>query len=488
MNKMHGYQLRATQFSIERPASYLAIDMGLGKTWIGLEWIKTKKNPVLVLGPLRAINTTWPMECEKWTPEQTYRVWHGTDKVLRPRAKIYTMNFAGLPWLYAELFKLYKAKKPMPFSSIIIDEASLVKSHRTKRFKMMMEIKNLCTEGLLMLSGTPSPNSLLDLWAQYYILDGGKRLGSSFNKFRSDYFETYDTRTGAGRVAKNFLEAEKMRWRPKSKEIEEIIFNKVADITYRLEAADYLDLPEKIDNVIEVTLPVKALTQIEEMRKKSVLTIGPKTITSDFAGSLVMKFRQMAQGAIYHNQEFDEHGNKLPRTYDILHDSKLKVLKELVEEANGQGILCAIQFKFELEILRQVFPTAPAIVGGSNPNEFRSIVTSWNRGEIPLLICHPASLSHSVNLQAGSHLLVWYALPWSLEQYLQLNARLHRQGQQHAVIIHHLVAMGTIDQRVLQALRTKEFNQNIFLDYLKGITNAYTESILKDVQTSLVQI
>lgn len=472
---LHSYQVRAAAFAAALPTCYLALDMGLGKTRIGLEWIKTKAKPTLVIGPLRAINTTWPDEIEKWAPELSYRVWHGQEKVLLPRARIYTMNFAGLPWLYKELFRLYKLKKPMPFASIVIDEAHLVKSHRTKRFKMMMEIKNLCTEGILMLSGTPSPNHLLDLWAQYYLLDGGKRLGSSYNSFRSTYFETYDRRTGSARQPKNFIEAEKMPWRPKTPDIEQSIFDMVSGITYRLDSADYIDLPEKIDNIINVKLPAKALEQINNLRKHSLLKIGEETITAAFAGSLAMKFRQMAQGAIYHDQKFDDQGNKLPKKYDVIHDAKLKVLESLVEEANGQGIICAIQFKFELDALRKAFPNAPAIVGGSNPNEFREIVRSWNRGEIPLLICHPASLSSSVNLQAGSHILVWYALPWSLEHYLQLNARLHRQGQKHAVIIHHLVAAGTIDQWVLQALRTKEFNQNVFLDYLKEVTNVYEQ-------------
>lgn len=458
---LHQYQEKAIAFSCGLPTSYQALDMGLGKTRIALEWSKTKPCRILVVAPLRAIYSTWPDEIQKWTPEMDYVIMHGPTKSLRPYAKFFIINYEGLEWLYKELFKLYKAKKPLPFAACIIDEGSMIKSHRTKRFKLFKDLRHIFTQGILALGGTPAPNKLIDLWAQIFILDGGKRFGQHFNKYRSEYFESYD-RTGRVRVPQSALEAEKMRWRIKSPEHEQRIHSKVSDIMYRLDGADYLNLPDITYNIIPVTIPRSVKDQMRTLTKKSVLELGDHTITVEFAAALGMKLWQMTQGGIY----LDEQHN-----YQKLHEAKLDVLKSLVEEANGQGILCAIQFRFELDMIRKAFPDVPAIVGGTKQEDFMKLLRQWNAGEIPLLLCHPASLSHSVNMQQGSHILLWYSLTRSLEHYLQLNKRLHRQGQQHGVIIHHLVATGTIDEVTYDALVEKKDIQEALLDYLRDITN-----------------
>lgn len=465
MLPLHPYQQSALNFSLSKRNSYQALDMGLGKTRIALEWAKQKQGRVLILAPYRTIYTTWPDEIKKWTPGMDHRVLHDYGKTIRPYTKLMIINYQGLDWLYKELYRLFKEKKPMPFTSLVIDEGSMVKSHRTKRFKVLKDLRHLCTEGILILSGTPAPNKLLDLWSQVFLLDGGKRLGTSFNGYRTKYFEPHNS-WGAVVIPKSVQEAEKARWYLKKPEYEQEIYDKIKDLMYRLDGSDYLNLPSITYNTITVQLPESVKQQMKVLTSKKVLKVEEEKITVEFAAALSMKLRQMTQGAIYFPKAEEE---KIQR-YKILHKAKLEVLKSLVEEANGQGILCAIQFKFELDMIRSVFPDAPAIVGGSK-DDFTDVLIEWNKGNIPLLICHPASLAYGVNMQAGSHILLWYSLTWSLEHYLQLNKRLHRQGQRFGVIVHHLIAEGTIDEVVLKALIEKQDIQQALLDYLKEETN-----------------
>ena len=434
--------------------------MGLGKTLITLNWIRDFEHSVLVVAPLKGCSTTWPDEIAKWTPEQTFTILHGPDKDynLKRKRKIYIINYEGLPWLFESLVKIFKAKKPMPFKAMIIDEGSMVKSHSSKRFKVLKQLKDLCTGGIVILSGTPAPTSLENLWSQYFLLDKGLRLGKNITTFLSTYFDR-----SAYCAFKYTL---------KSPEHAEIIYKKIEDITFRLEAADYLDLPDQIDNIIKVVIPPSLMLQYKELEKKFFLELEGEKFSAASAATKSMKLRQFVQGGLYN--EIEE--GVTSRKYKLIHTEKLDALKDLVEEANGQGILCAIQFRFELDMIREVFPNAP-IIAGPRPGEpkvdFAKVVASWNRGEIPLLLCHPASLSHSVNMQTGSHLLVWYSLPWSLEHYLQLTKRLHRQGQTQTVISHHLVAKGTVDELIMKALATKALGQNKLLDYLKEASYGY---------------
>jgi len=453
---LHGYQEKAIEFSLSKAFSYQALDMGLGKTRIALECIRRLQAPTLVIAPLRAVKTTWPDEIEKWAPELTYNVLHGLDKSFKPKANIYIINFDGIAWLFDELKRIFSKTKVLPFRFMVLDEGSMVKSHRSKRFEALKHIRHVCNLGIMILSGTPAPNFLLDLWPQYYLLDGGKRLGKNITAYRTSYFKQ-----------KPYC---KFAWEIMSEDHADAIHRRVSDITYRLEAGDYLELPERIDNIVSIKLSDKVIATVKEFEKNLVLKLNETTtVTAPFAAALTNKLRQIIQGGLYTGEEISGKA----REYEVIHTEKVDALKSLVQAANGQGILCAIQFKFELDMLRKEFPDAPAVVGKSNIKDFKRICDTWNAGDIPLLFCHPASLSHSVNLQYGSHLLVWYALPWSLEHYLQLNARLHRQGQKSVCIFHHLVAKGTVDERVLQALQLKLKGQNALLDYLKKTTGEY---------------
>ena len=445
MPKPHKYQADASEFAKEKKFSYIAADMGLGKTLIALTWATSIEAPVIIVSPLRGVYTTWPDEIKKWFPGTTYAILHGEDKdyAISRNVKFYITNYESLQWLFDKLITLYKSKKSIPFKAMIIDEGSMTKSWRTKRFKVLKQVRDLCTKGIIVLSGTPNPNSMMDLWSQYYILDKGKRLGSGITKFQTTFFDQnqycrfkYDLKPGA----------------------EEQIYNLVKDITYRLDAADHnLDVPAKVDNMIKVPMPKEIKAKYKELEKNFLMELEDVTVTATFAAAKSMKLRQLVQGALYH----DDQGS-----YKVIHKAKLDVLKSLVEEAGGQGILCPIQFRFEKEMIRKAFPEVPVIAGGEKYN-ITSLVKEWNKGNIPLLLCHPASLSHSVNMQQGSHLLVWYSLPWSLEQYLQLTARLHRQGQTKTVISHHLIMEGSIDEKVVKALTAKDKGMRSFLEALK---------------------
>jgi len=452
--KPHEYQEKAIQFHLDNPSSYDALDMGLGKSLIAIEWMKRNgSRATLVLAPLRTIYSSWPDELEKWAPALSWVRLHGPEKVqaLSANADIYLMNFEGIPWLLDQLIQLHKTTGSVPFDSIVIDEGSMVKSHSTKRFKTLKKMLVLFPKWKLILSGTPAPNSLMDLWSQYYLLDEGERLGKFVTHFRCDHFHQVDRMGFVWNIRKG---------------AKEIIYKAVEDITYRLDAEDYLDLPKRIDVVKLIRLSKKVLALYKKLETEFFLELDNVEIEAFNKAALSSKLRQFVQGAVYTEPAGTISG---PRLYEVFHTEKLKALEDIVETANGQGILCAIQFRFELDLIKNKYPNAPIIAGGVKAEEAGRLIRLWNEGEIPLLICHPASLSHGVNLQMGGHIIVWYALTWSLEQFLQFNARLHRQGQINQVIIHFLVCEGTIDERVLKALQSKFKGQKEFLDYLKGV-------------------
>jgi len=450
MPELYDYQKKALTFCLQKRRCYLALDMGMGKTCISLKWCKhilPSVKGILVIAPLRTIHSTWPDEIEKWSPELSYVILHGPkkDQELHKTADLYLMNYEGIAWLFDSLKRLFKTKGSLPFRGVILDEGSMIKSPSTKRFKILRRLKDIFPNARMILSGTPAPNSLLDLWSQYFFLDDGQRLGGAYTRYKHDHFQQVD-RMG-------FV------WKLRPGQ-DKPIYQKIQDITYRLDAKDYLELPERIDNIITVNLPEEKMRQYKELEKEFFLELEDTKFEAFSAASLSMKLRQFLQGAVYVDDK---------RNYKIIHKEKLNALKSLVEEADGQGILCAIQFRFELDMIRKMFPKAPVIAGGTNTKDAAKYIKQWNLGEIPLLLCHPASLSHGVNLQAGSHIILWYGLTWSLEQYLQLNARLHRHGQKKGVIVHHLIVKGTVDGRVFRALKAKFKTQSELLDYLKGV-------------------
>lgn len=451
VDPMHTYQKRALQFSLSNPNSYLALDMGLGKTRVSLEWCKDKiSKGVLVIAPLKAIYTTWPDENKKWNFNYTYTIVHGPDKLekIGLKRQMYFTNFESIQWLFGALKDLYKITKKVPFRTIIIDEGSMIKSPSTKRFKTLRKLRDIFHHRLL-LSGTPAPNSLLDLWSQYYFLDGGLRLFKTYGKYRSEYFMSLDYK--------------QFTWAIRHETCKDEIYNKIKDITFRLDAKDYIKLPKRIDNIIKLKLPETLQAQYKQLEKKFFLMLEEKKIEVLNAAALSMKLRQFIQGGLY----TDKKG-----AWEHVHNEKLDKLKEMVEVADGQGILCPIQFKFELEMIKKVWPKVAAIVGGVPPATALKHIRDWNAGKIPLLICHPRSLSHAVNMQDGSHIILWYGLTWSSEQFLQLNARVARQGQKKTVVIHYFVMENTVDTAVYQALKSKIRGQNQLLDFIK---NYYTE-------------
>ena len=449
-DKAHPYQKKALEFCNENPCSYLQLDMGLGKTLISLEWIKDKLDSgVLIIAPLRAISTTWPDEIEKWGYDYSYTILHGPDKLenIGLKRDVYIINFEGIRWLFEAMKTLFKITKRLPFRTIIIDEGSMIKSPSTKRFKALRKLVDVFHNKLI-LSGTPAPNSLLDLWSQYYFLDGGERLEKAYYKYRQKYFYPLDYK--------------QFTWAIRGQEQKDAVYNKIKDITFRLDAGDYINLPDRIDNAIKLRLPKKLQKDYKLLEKKFFLELEETEIEVFNSAALSMKLRQFIQGGMY----TDDKGS-----WELIHEVKLNQLKEMVEIADGASILCPIQFKFELEIIRKAFPRVPAIVGGVPAQTTAKYIRDWNNKKIPLLVCHPASLSHAVNMQYGGNMIVWYGLTWSSEQYQQLNARLHRQGQKNKVIVHHLVMQDTIDVAVMQALKAKIKGQNQLLDFIKDYHN-----------------
>jgi SNF2 family DNA or RNA helicase len=445
---LHDYQIRAIRACKDLKTLFLAIDLGLGKTRIAIEATKDLPLPTLVVAPLRVTYMTWPDELKKWAPEKKFFILHGPDKkdLVNYTADYYLINYDGLKWFFQEI------KSGNRKFNLVLDESSFIKSPKAMRFKMLRANLKRFPTYRLCLSASPSPNGLQDIWSQYYMLDEGKRLNSYFGHFRSLYF--------------NYSGPPLYKMSPRAGG-EAAIKARVQDITFRLDGSDYNKMPPLTTNIIQVELAPPVMEQYKLLQKDFYLSLAEeKAVTAVTAATLSMKLRQFIQGAIYND---DGDGN-----YSVIHSAKVQALRELLEGSAGQSILCPIQFKFELEILRKAFgKNIPAIAGGVNAKESLQIQQAWNRGEIPLLLCHPASLSHGLNLQHGGHIVCWFGLTWNLEHYQQLIGRLNRQGQQNGVIVHHIIAKGTIDQRVLKALNAKGATQSSFLDSMKALATEY---------------
>lgn len=449
----HDYQIRGKDFWLKNPRAYLAVDMGLGKTLTTLLALKEIGLPALIIAPVRTIHTTWPDEIKKWGFDLTYSIIHGPNKkaALSRKVDIYITNFESIPYIYDQLVQLVKNKRPIPFEVGIIDEGSKIKSSSTQRFKYLDAMRQLFPKYRLLLSGTPAPNTLMDLWAQYFWLTDGKALGTRLTHFRNAYF----THVKAA-----------FRW-DLIEGSEEEIYEKIKPYTFRLDAKDHLDLPDEIQNEICLEFPPKLKKQYKELEENFFLELENVEHEVFNKASLSMKLRQFLQGGLYYDTGKVTPNGKPIRATTFVHDLKMKALIELINDT-GKPVLCAIQFKFELDIIRKAFPDVPVIVGGTPAKEATQHIRDWNAGKLPLLICHPASLSHGVNLQTGGSTICWYGMTWSLEQYLQFNARLQRQGQEETVVIHHLLFKDTIDYRVFKCIAKKNMNQRKLLDYLRN--------------------
>lgn len=443
--KLHPYQERAIDFCLDKRKCFLAIDLGMGKTAIALKVIQETKQKAFVFAPLRTIYSTWPDEMAIWAPELSYYILHGPDKSLMDalKADVILMNYEGLKWLSQQRGK-------WPRRTVIYDESSMCKSHSTQRFKLLRKMQGLWSDYCVCMSATPAPNGLHEVWSQYFLLDQGSRLEPTITAFRRKYCRSFSY------PGMSFV---KYTVDPR---FTQSIYDAVAPITFRLDAKDYLDMPPITYNEIKLELTPKLRKQYKELEDDFFLELEDANIEALNAGQVSMKLRQFIQGGLYDEE----------KVWHYIHGIKMQALKELVETSAGQPILCAIQFRGELATIQKEFSSAPVIAGGTPVAQAQKYIKLWNDGSLPLLLCHPASLSHGVNLQSGGHILLWFGLTWSLEQYSQLNGRLYRQGQQDHVMIHHLVMKDTVDEAVLKALRNKDLTQRSLLSYIKAYHEA----------------
>ena len=437
--KPHEYQAYATEYILNHPIVAVLLDMGLGKSVITLTAIfdltldSFLVRKVLVIAPLRVARDTWPAEIEKWDHLKglKYTVVVGSEvqrkTALMKRAQVYIINRENVEWLIS------RSGIPFDFDMVVIDELSSFKSHQAKRFKSLMKVRPKVNR-IVGLTGTPSSNGLMDLWAQYRLLDMGQRLGRFIGRYREDYF-----------VPDKRNQQVIFSYKPKPG-AEEAIYRLISDITISMEGADYLKLPELVINEVDVKLSEKEMKILDVMKRDLIATVKGEEITAANAAALSGKLLQMANGAVY-----DDQGTVL-----YIHDRKLDALEDLIEAANGKPVLIAYWFKHDLSRIQKRFEVEVLSTSDS--------IKRWNDGEIPIAAIHPASAGHGLNLQAGGSTLIWFGLTWSLELYQQTNARLWRQGQKETVVIHHLIAKGTIDERVMKALNDKNNTQSALID------------------------
>lgn len=449
--KPHPYQQHSTNHIIDKPYSALFLDMGLGKTVSTLTAIDElmnvycEVNKVLVIAPLRVAKDTWSTEVEKWDHLNHLRlsIVLGSVKerkmALSCKADIYVINRENVPWLVAQY------QSAFPFDMVVIDELSSFKSAKSIRFKSLRMIRPT-VKRVVGLTGTPAPNGLIDLWPQLYLLDMGERLGKTITGYREKYFNP-GRRNGA--VVFDY------KLRAGS---EQEIYNKIADICISMKAKDYLQLPERINNVIEIRLPKDIQDKYDKFEEDQVMQIEAEDVSAVNAAALSTKLRQFAQGAIY----------DIDKNWHEIHNIKLDALEELVEGANGQPVLIFYSFRSDLErIQHKLKAYKPRMLNDSQD------IKDWNAGKIEVLLAHPASAGHGLNLQAGGNVIIWFGLNWSLELYQQANARLDRQGQTKPVIIHHMITVQTIDTKIMKAIEGKAVAQDALLDAVKAIINKY---------------
>lgn len=440
----HNYQSYAIDYIENHPIAAVLLDMGLGKTVISLTAIADllfdsfEAHRILVVAPLRVARDTWPAEISKWQhlKHLTYAVAVGTIKerkaALSAGADITIINRENLGWL------IDSSGYEFDYDMVIIDELSSFKNHKSKRFQSLMKVRPK-VKRIIGLTGTPSSNSLMDLWAEFKLLDFGERLGRFITHYRNNYFIP-DKRNG-----EIIYSYKPMPY------AEDAIYRKISDITISMKSTDHLQMPELITSQYEVQLSEDEKQRYEELKADFILELPEGEITAANAASLTGKLSQLANGAIY-----DDEGNIVE-----FHDRKLDALEDIIESANGKPLLAAYWFKHDLQRIKKRF-------------DVREIKTSkdiidWNNGDIPVAVIHPASAGHGLNLQAGGSTLIWFGLTWSLELYQQTNARLWRQGQSSGtVVIEHIITKGTIDERILKALSLKEVSQNALIDAVKA--------------------
>jgi len=445
----HDYQKYATTFIEEHPVSAILLDMGLGKSVITLTAISDllfdsfEIHRVLVIAPLRVARDTWPAELEKWEHLHSliYSVAVGTEvqrkAALLQKADIFIINRENVEWL------VEKSGLPFDYDMVVVDELSSFKSYQAKRFRSLMKVRPF-VKRITGLTGTPSSNGLMDLWAEFKLLDMGKRLGRFITHFREAYF-----------VPDKRNQQIVFSYKPKPG-AEEAIYRLVSDITISMKSTDYLKMPECVINEVPVRLSEKEMECYQTLKDDLILSLDGQDIDAANAVGLSNKLTQMANGAVY-----GEENNVIP-----IHDRKLDALEDLIEAANGKPVLVAYWFKHDLSRIeerlhKRHIPFSKLDTADS--------IKRWSNGELPVALVHPASAGHGLNLQSGGSTLIWFGLTWSLELYQQTNARLWRQGQEaDTVVIHHLISKDTIDEKIMAALKKKDKTQSALIDAVKA--------------------
>ena len=439
----HEYQQYTVNYLLDKPVAAIFLDCGLGKTGITLSVIfdltldSFQIRKVLIIAPLRVARDTWPAEIAKWDHlcGLNYAVAIGNEAerraALLQKAQVFLINRENVQWLIEE------SGLPFDFDMVVVDELSSFKSHQAKRFHSLMKVRPK-VKRIVGLTGTPSANGLMDLWAEFRLLDLGQRLGRFIGKYRDTYF-----------VPDKRNQQMVFSYKPKPG-AEEAIYRQISDITISMKSTDYLKLPELVMNEIALRLSEPEWQHYQTLKDEMVLSLNGKEIDAVNAAALSGKLLQMSNGAVY-----DEHGAVLP-----IHNRKLDALEDIIEAANGKPVLIAYWFKHDLKRILERFP-------GEQLDSENSI-RRWNDGKIPVALIHPASAGHGLNLQTGGSALVWFSLMWSLELYQQTIARLWRQGQKETVVVHHLVTKNTIDENVMAALAKKDTGQAALLSAVKA--------------------
>lgn len=444
------YQRHAIGWILDHPACGLFLEMGLGKTVVTLTAIdallcdRFEVTRVLVVAPLRVAATVWAEEAAKWDHLRHLRV----VKVLGGRAErvaalaqdadVYVVNRENVPWLV-----LQYPPGAWPFDMVVLDELSSFKCVTAARFKAMRRVRGNVAR-IVGLTGTPTPNGLIDLWSQVYLLDMGERLGKTLGGYRTRYFNAGQRNA---RVVFNYV--------PKP-EAPAAIYAKLGDLCVSMTAADYLSLPDRLDHVVDVALPPAARAAYDALEREMVLPLADGVITAQTAAVVAVKLLQMANGAVYDGD----------RAVHETHTAKLDALTDLIEAANGHAVLIYYAYQHDAVRIQARFPDARLLRDAQD-------VTDWNAGDAPLMLAHPDSAGHGLNLQQGGHIVIWFGLTWSLEKYQQANARLHRQGQTMPVTVYHLVARGTLDEDVMRVLAGKAARQDALIEAVRARVGAW---------------
>ena len=445
----HNYQKYAIEFILNHPVAAVLLDMGLGKTVIALTAIHSllfdsfEVSKVLVIAPLRVARDTWPNEVKKWEHLKDLRVSVAVGDAkkrkiaLMRKADIYVINREMVKWLVEE------SGVPFDYDMVVIDELSSFKNPQSQRFKALMKVRSKVRR-VVGLTGTPASNGLMDLFAEYKLLDMGQRLGRYITRYRLSYFQPDKTNGAIVYSYKPLPFAE------------EEIFKKIGDITISMKSGDFLQMPEKIMTEYEVEMNEKEKQEYKHLKDNLVLSVGDQEITAANAASLCGKLSQMANGAVYTDD----------RNVQIFHERKLDALEDMIEAANGKPLMIAYWFQHDFDRIKKRLQEMGV--------EFEKIdsedsIKRWNEGRLPVALIHPASAGHGLNLQSGGSTIIWFGLTWSLELYQQTNGRLWRQGQKDkTVVIQHIITKGTIDERILSALKHKDCTQEEMIAAVKA--------------------